>query len=163
MVAVRQRFELISSIPSPSRFVLSRQTSVTSDFDGNDAPVTLTYNAVAGATRLRRAAVHVEIGVTAGTPLPQDAGRRVYDVHEVRIRRVQVPGPVVAHVEYDRRVQAGDPADFARLDEVGRQPGDVSPDAVPAARIHPNRMVWSGDRYENFETTNRRVEEKKDR
>lgn len=74
--------------------------------------------------------------MTAGTPLPQDAGRRVYDVHEVRVRRVQVPGPVVAHVEYDRRVQAGDPADFARLDEVGRQPGDVSPDAVPAARMH---------------------------
>lgn len=50
--------------------------------------ITLTYNAVAGATRLRRAAVHVEIGVTAGTPLPQYTSRRVYDVHEVRVRRV---------------------------------------------------------------------------
>lgn len=70
--------------------------------------------------------------MTTGTPLAQNSGRCVYDVHKVRVRRIQVPGPVVVHVKYDGRVQAGDPADFSRLDEVGRQTSDVRPDAVPA-------------------------------
>lgn len=70
--------------------------------------------------------------MAAGPPLAQDTGRRVYDVHEMRVRRVQVPGLVVALVEYDRGIQPGDPADFARLDEVRRQTGYVSADAVPA-------------------------------
>lgn len=72
--------------------------------------------------------------MAAGTPLSQDPGRRVYDVHEVRVGGVQVSGPVVAHVEYDGRVQAGDPADFPGLDEIRRQPRNMSPDAVPASR-----------------------------
>jgi len=90
----------------------------------------LTYEAVAGATGLRSTAVHVEVGVTAGPPLAEDAGRGVYDVHEMRVRGVEVSGPVVAHVKYDRRVQAGDPTNLTRLDEVGREAGYVSSDAV---------------------------------
>lgn len=90
----------------------------------------LTYEAVAGATGLRCTAVHVEVCVTAGSPLAEHAGRGVYDVHEMRVRRVEVSGPVVAHVKYYRRVQPGDPADLAGLDEIGREAGYVSPDAV---------------------------------
>jgi len=73
--------------------------------------------------------------VSAGAPLTQNARRRVYDVHEMCIRGIEVPGSVVAHVEYDRRVQAGDPSDFSRVDEVGRQACDVSAHAVPAASM----------------------------
>lgn len=78
----------------------------------------LTYNAVAGATRLRSAAVHVEVGVAAGTPLAQDTSRRVYDVHEMRVCRVEISGPIVAHVKYNGRVQTSDPAEFPGLDEI---------------------------------------------
>lgn len=70
--------------------------------------------------------------MAAGAPLAQDPGRRVYDVHEMRVRRVEIPGPVVTHVKYNGRVQTGDPAEFSRLDEVRSQSGDVSSDAVPA-------------------------------
>lgn len=69
--------------------------------------------------------------MSAGAPLAEDAGRRVYDVHEMRVRGIEVPGPVVAHIEYDRRVQAGDAAKFTGLDEVRRETGDVRADAVP--------------------------------
>lgn len=96
--------------------------------------ILLTYDAVAGATRLRSASIYVEIGVSAGAPLTQDARRRVYDVHEMSVRGIKVPGSVVAHVEYDCRVQAGDPADFSRVDEVGRQSCDMSTHAVPGVR-----------------------------
>jgi len=95
------------------------------------AIISLTYDAVAGATGLRSAAVNVKIGVSARAPLTQNARRRVYDVHEMSVRGIEVPRSVVAHVEYDRRIQAGDSADFSRVDEVGRQPCDVSAHAVP--------------------------------
>jgi len=73
--------------------------------------------------------------VSAGAPLAEDARRRVYDVHEMSVSGIKIPGSVVAHVEYDCRVQASDPADFSRVDEVGRQACDVSAHAVPEVRI----------------------------
>lgn len=59
----------------------------------------LTYDAIAGAAGLRSATVDVKIGVTAGAPLTQDSGRRVYDVHEMRVRGVEVSGPVVGRIK----------------------------------------------------------------
>lgn len=79
--------------------------------------------------------------MTAGAPLAQDARRRVYDVHEMRVRGIEIPGSVVAAVEYDRRVQAGDPTDFPRVYEIGRQACDMGADAVPAVNAWQEDII----------------------
>lgn len=100
------------------------------------AIISLTYDTVAGATGLRSATINIKIGVSARAPLTQYACCRMYDVHEMSVRGIKVPGSVVAHVEYDRWVQAGDSADFSRVDEVRRQPCDVSAHAIPVIYIY---------------------------
>lgn len=59
----------------------------------------LTEYGIAAASWLTWAAVYVKVGMTIGSPLSQDAGTGVKDVHEMGITGIYVPGTVVAHVE----------------------------------------------------------------
>lgn len=93
----------------------------------------LTEQGGAGAAGLAGAAVDVEVGVSAGAPLAEDAGAGVDDVDEVRVRLVQVAGRVGRGVEEDGRVEAGDASDLALRGRqvVGHEARDVRADAVP--------------------------------
>lgn len=54
-----------------------------------------------GTARLTGASIHIEIGMTVGSPLAKDTSTRMQDIHKVSICVVQVSRPIVAHVEED--------------------------------------------------------------
>lgn len=103
---------------------------------------------------LPRAAVDIEVRMTTGMPLPQDSSSGVQNIHEVCIRRIQIPGVVGPGIEEYRGIQRGDPAQLAllRLQIVSHQTGDVGThtvaNEVQVVRLDATRM--SGEVFDQL-------------
>lgn len=70
--------------------------------------------------------------MTTRTPLTQNPGTRVYHVHEMCIRLVQIARIIWSRIEKNRRIQSGNASQLSlfRPQMVGHKTGDVSTDAV---------------------------------
>lgn len=71
--------------------------------------------------------------MSARAPLPQNAGARVYHIHEMRIRFVQIARIIRARIEENRRIQTSNPAQLAlvRRKVIGHQTGNMRANTVP--------------------------------